>query len=337
MVSMGRALLADPELPNKAAEGRFEDIAPCTGCCFGCVHRQTKLQPMSCVINPTVGREKEMTITPAAKPKEVLVVGGGPGGMEAARVAAVRGHRVTLVEKGAKLGGQLNLACVHPTKQELVKWVQYLSVQVKKAGVEVELNKEVTVELIEQMKPDVVVVAAGGDVVLPDIPGVDRDEVVSAKAVFEGTKAITRGKVLVVGGGMAGCEVADLLADRGDEQSGAGVEVTIVDMLEDIALDVPAQSRMLLMPSLREKGVRILTSATVKEITEEGVVIAKDGREETMAGLDLIIVACGTRSTQALGEEIEGKVSELYAIGDAKQPRDALEAIAEGAEVARAI
>lgn len=337
MVSLGRALLADPELPNKAAEGRFEDIAPCTGCCFGCVHRQTKLQPMSCVINPTVGREKEMAITPAAKPKQVLVVGGGPGGMEAARVAAARGHRVTLVEKSAKLGGQLNLACVHPTKQEIVKWIQYLSVQVEKAGVEVELNKEVTPELIEQMKPDAVVVAAGGEVALPDIPGVDRDEVVPAKAVFEGTKAITRGKVLVVGGGMVGCEIADLLADRGDEQSTAGVEVTIVEMLDDIALDVPAQSRTLLMPSLREKGVRALTSATVKAITEEGVVIAKDGREETLAGLDLVIIACGTKSTQVLGEEIEGKVPELYVIGDAKQPRDALEAISEGSQVARAL
>jgi 2,4-dienoyl-CoA reductase (NADPH2) len=108
-------------------------------------------------------------------------------------------------------------------------------------------------------------------------------------------------------------------------------------MLEDIALDVPAQSRTLLMPSLREKGVRSLTSATVKEITEEGVVIERDGREETLAGLDLIVVACGTRSTQDLGEKIEGKVSELYVIGDAKQPRDALEAIAEGSEVARSI
>jgi NAD(H)-dependent 7beta-hydroxy-3-oxo-delta4-cholenoic acid oxidoreductase len=337
MVSMGRALLADPELPNKAAEGRFEDIAPCTGCCFGCVHRQTKMHPMSCVINPSVGREREMIIEPAAKPKQVLVVGGGPGGLEAARVAAVRGHRVTLVEKGAKLGGQLNLACVHPTKQELAKWVQYLSVQVEKAGVEVELNREVTPELIEQRKPDVVILAAGGEVMLPEIPGVDRGLVVPAKAVFEGTKAITRGKVLVVGGGMVGCEVADMLADRGDEQSGAGVEVTIVDALDDIALDVPAQSRTLLMPSLREKGVRSLTSATVKEITEEGVVIERDGREETLAGMDLIVVACGTRSTQDLGEKIEGKVSELYVIGDAKQPRDALEAIAEGSEVARSI
>ena len=257
--------------------------------------------------------------------------------MEAARVAATRGHRVTLVEKAAKLGGQLNLACVHPTKQEIAKWVQYLSRQVEKAGVAVELNTEITPEQIEARKPDVVILAAGGEVVLPEIPGVDRDEVVSAKAVLEGTKAITRGKVLVVGGGMVGCEVADLIADRGDQQSGAGVEVTIVDTLNDIALDVPAQSRALLMPSLREKGVRSLPSTTVKAITEAGVVIETQGREETIAGLNLIVVACGARSTQDLGERIEGRVPELYVIGDAKQPRDALEAIAEGSQVARAI
>lgn len=135
---------------------------------------------------------------------------------------------------------------------------------------------------------------------------------------------------------MVGCEVADLLADRGDQQSGAGVEVTIVEMLHDIALDVPAQSRALLMPSLREKGVKSLTLATVKAITEEGVVIAKDGREEILAGVDRVIIACGTKSTQVLGQELEGKVAELYVIGDAKQPRDALDAIAEGSEVARA-
>lgn len=337
MVSMGRALLADPELPNKAAEGRFDDIAPCTGCSWGCVHRQMQMQSMSCVINPCVGREKELVILPAAQQKAVLVVGGGPGGLEAARVAAARGHDVTLIEKESNLGGQLGLACAVPMKQELSLWVQYLSRQVEKVGVRVELGREATAELVADMKPDVVIVASGAKGFVPPIPGVDGAKVVSASTVLGGKMAIVRGKVLVVGGGMVGCEVADLLADLGDERSGTGVEVTIVEMLEDIALDMPAQYRVLLMPRLREKGVRIITLATVKEITEDEVVITKDGREEAIAGSDHIILACGTISVDNLSNKIQGKVPEVYVIGDAKQPRHALDAVAEGREVARTI
>jgi len=160
---MGRALLADPELPNKAAEGRFDDIAPCAACGLGCVGEQMKMRPMTCVINPSVGREKEMPLVPATNRKKVLIAGGGPGGLEAARVAAVRGHEVTLCEKGAKLGGQLNAAAMAPTKQEIALWIQYLVTQVEKAGVRVELNQEVTAQLIDERKPDVVIVATGGE------------------------------------------------------------------------------------------------------------------------------------------------------------------------------
>ena len=163
MTVMGRALLADPELPNKAAEGRFDDIAPCAACGLGCVGEQMKMRSMTCVINPSVGREKEMALVPAARRKRVLVAGGGPGGLEAARVAALRGHEVTLCEKGAKLGGQLNAAAMAPTKQEIALWIQYLAAQVEKAGVRVELNQEVTPQLIEERKPDVVIVATGGE------------------------------------------------------------------------------------------------------------------------------------------------------------------------------
>jgi NAD(H)-dependent 7beta-hydroxy-3-oxo-delta4-cholenoic acid oxidoreductase len=307
MVAMGRALLADPELPNKAAEGRFDDIAPCTGCTCGCVHRQMQVQP------------------------------GGPGGMEAARVAAIRGHRVTLVEKDATLGGQLRLACVPPTTQELGLWVRYLSGQLEKAGVEVRMNTEATPALIQEMKPDVVIVASGGEELAPSIPGAEGARVTSAGAVLGGKKAILNGKVLVIGGGMIGCHVADLLADRGDERSGAGVEVTIVDMLEDISPDMPALPRMLLMPRLREKGVRAITSAVVKEITEDEVLIEKGGQPEALGRFDHIVTACGTKSVDHLSGEIQDPHPEVYVIGDAKQPRTALEAIAEAAEVARAI
>lgn len=337
MVVMGRALLADPELPNKAREGSIEDIAPCTSCGQGCLRTQLTYEPMTCVINPAVGREKEMVITPVAKQKKVLVIGGGPGGLEAARVSALRGHKVMLWEKASKLGGQINLAAIPPMKQELSKWIIYLSTQVKKAQVKVELNKEATPELIEKEKPDVVIVATGGKPLTPAIPGVEGKKVVTANEVLEGKLAISRGKVLIIGGGMVGCEIADMLADTGYNQTTGSVPVTIVEMLADIGLDVIPQTRMLLLPRLREKGVEVITSATVREFLEDGVIIIKDGQEETIRGMDFIILACGTESVDELSAKIKDKVPEVYVIGDAKAPRKALEAIAEAAEIAREI
>jgi NAD(H)-dependent 7beta-hydroxy-3-oxo-delta4-cholenoic acid oxidoreductase len=220
MVVMGRPLLADPELPNKAKEGRLEDINPCIGCSQGCLGRIMSVASLTCVINPTVGREKEMTITPAAEPRRVLVAGGGPGGLEAARVAALRGHEVTLCEKDTKLGGQFNLAAVAPTKQELCKVIKYLSIQVEKAGVRVLLNTEVTPQLVDELKPDVVIVATGGVPLIPDIPGIRGDNVVSAHDVLASKVGIQNGDVLVIGGGMVGLEVAEVLADGGGVAGG---------------------------------------------------------------------------------------------------------------------
>ncbi|MDR9459592.1 MAG: FAD-dependent oxidoreductase [Dehalococcoidia bacterium] len=337
MIVMGRALLADPELPNKAKEGNIEDIAPCTSCGQGCLRTQLTYEPMTCVINPTVGREKEMTITPAARQKKVLVIGGGPGGMEAARVSALRGHHVTLWEKASKLGGQMNLAVIPPTKQELSKWIIYLSTQVNKLPVKVELNKEATPGLIKKEKPDIVIVATGGKPLIPEIPGIEGNKVVTATDVLEGKLSISRGNVIIIGGGMVGCEIADMLADPGYNQTTGSVSVTIIEMLADIGLDIIPQTRMLLLPRMREKGVKAITSATVKEIIEDGVIIMKEGKEETIHGVDFIILTCGTESVDELSAQLKDTVPEVYVIGDAKAPRKALEAIAEAAEIARKI
>lgn len=337
MVVMGRALLADPELPNKAAAGRFDDITPCTACSLGCIGEQAKMRPMTCVVNPALGREKEAPILPAPRRKRVLVAGGGPGGMEAARLAALRGHDVTLCEKGDRLGGQLNLAVIAPTKQELTVWIQFLIKQVLKAGVRVELGKEVTSELLDQMKPDVLVIATGGECIVPPIPGVHRANVVHSSDILQGRLNAVRNKVLIIGGGSVACEVADAIAGPGDNPLDTENNVTMVEMMPEVAQDEPPAARMLLLQRLRDKGVRIVTSATVKEITDDGVVIEKDGAAQTIAGMDHVVLACGTRSNQRLKELVADRVPEVHVIGDAQRARRALEAIAEGFEVGRTI
>jgi len=350
MIMLGRALLADQNWVNKAADGKFEDIAPCVGCGVGCISHREDGSPMSCVINPTVGRERELVIEPAEKTKNVMVIGGGPGGLEAARVAALRGHKATIFEKDSKVGGQLNLAAVPPMKQELAKWVKYLLSQAKKAGVEIELNTEVTPELVQEIKPDVAIVAVGSEAFVPDFPGIDNPKVVTAHDILagkvtvplenpllSGKVGIPKANVVVLGGGMVGCEVADYLATKGDNPIVGRVAVTVVTSKKEVGLDMVSEIRTLLMQRLWEKGVTFSYSSIVKEILDDGVLIEKDGNEEILSGIDMIILARGVKSVDNLSETIKDYVTEVYVIGDAKEPREALEAIAEGSQIAREI
>jgi len=333
IVVLGRALLADPEWVNRAAAGRVDDIAPCVGCGLGCVRNRERGGDMTCIVNPRVGRERETEIRPAQNKKRVMVAGGGPAGLEAAAVAASAGHEVVLYEKSSVLGGQYALASVPPGKQELSKVVRYLALQAAKAGVRMEMNVEVTPERVAIEKPDVLIVATGA-IPRRTIPGSDRANVLTAREVLNGSSAV-QGRVLIVGGGMVGCEIALYLAS-GDALTGAADEVTILEMADHVANDMWAESRALLVHELKEKGVRILTSAKVKAITDEGVHVAVHGADQVVAGMDWVVLAIGGESENSLASSAHPGC-EVHVIGDASEPRQVLEAIHEGFEIGRGI
>ncbi|MGB2798643.1 MAG: FAD-dependent oxidoreductase [Dehalococcoidia bacterium] len=327
LVAWGRQSLADPELPNKVAAGMLDEICPCTACMQGCVgylFNPDKLR-VSCLVNPFCGREAELKIEPSDKCKNVAVIGGGPGGLEAAWVAAARGHQVTLYEKERALGGQFRVAAIAPTKQDVSKAIGYFTRMGEKHGVCFKLGIEATAEQILAEKPDAVVLATGGEPLIPDIKGIAGTRIVTALETLEGKKQ-AGAKVLIVGGGMVGCETADFLGEHGHQ-------VTIIEMLPEVAADVEDAVKYFLFERLKDYGVQIETGATVKEFLEDGVIVEKDGQETRLTGFDTIVLAMGVRSVNPLKEKLEGKV-ELYVIGDALEPRKAIDAIEEGARVA---
>jgi 7beta-hydroxy-3-oxochol-24-oyl-CoA 4-desaturase len=264
------------------------------------------------------------------------VVGAGPAGLEAARVAARAGHDVYLYERDEGPGGQFNLAAVPPGKQELCKITRYLSLQAGKAGAKIVYNTPVTPELLAREKPDALVIATGARACRPAMPGAGGTNVLTAHEVLAGNADIGPGKVLIIGGGMVGCELASFIASVGDNITIGRTEVVIAEMTDTVAADMFSEGRELLMEKLRHKEVRIITSATVKEITADGAVVALPCGDETITGMDYIIFAAGAEPVNDLSEAAAG-VAEVHVIGDAREPRQVLDAIREGSEIGRVL
>ncbi len=329
MVALGRQLIADPHWTEKVASGRTEDIIPCISCN---VCSQTGLAGggLRCSVNPFTGREAELTIEPASSPKKVMVVGGGPAGMEAATVAAQRGHQVTLYERQSQLGGQLIPAALPPHKQELALLNRYLAGQLAKSTVRVKLGVEVTPELVAQEAPDAVILAAGSMPLTPEIPGINGSQVASAVDVLSG-KVDVGEKVVVIGGELVGCETANFLSQQGKK-------VTVLRRGPEMAAGMFPSNRRALLGRLKEKAVALITG--VKEyqaITGDGLVmIDGEGKRQTVEA-DTIVLAAGAIADDRMARAIEGKVSEIHLAGDCVQPRRILDAIHEGARLGREI
>lgn len=323
LVAMGRGSLADPELPNKAAAGKFAEINTCIGCLQGCVGIISLDKPIKCLVNPTLGRENEFALKPAPNKKKVFIAGGGPGGAEAAIVAAKRGHEVHLYEKTDQLGGHFRLAAVPPSKGEIASFISWQRNELAKLNVAVHFNTELTTGMVNSEKPEAVIVATGGKPITPDIPGLKTSSVVSAHDVLSG-KVQVGNNVLIIGGGQVGSETADHLAHHGKKP-------TIIEMLPDIANDVGAASvRYFLIKSLKENDVKVIVNSQVKEITGNSVIFVNGGREEKIGPFDTIVFAVGVQSENELTAKLQGKVKQLITIGDASKARKALEAIEEG-------
>lgn len=321
LVAIGKALLADPEIPNKVASGIVEDIKPCI-LCMACRDDlyETGVS-VRCQVNPAMGREAEFKIVQAKSAKKVLIVGGGPAGMEAARVAALRGHEVALWEENPRLGGQLNYAVVPPYKNGIEPLIEYFQTQMRKLGVKIELGKDATATLVKEFQPEVVVVATGSVPIIPETCREKRNNIVTALEVLGGYKEI-RERVVVVGGGRIGCEVAEFLAKRYKD-------VMILEMLEEIGMDIGPSLRPSILERLKAAGIQIEAGIKIVEITEKGVRGLRNGSSEFF-NAGTIVIAVGMKSERQLAEILEGIVPEIHLIGDCIEPRRIREAVADG-------
>jgi 2,4-dienoyl-CoA reductase-like NADH-dependent reductase (Old Yellow Enzyme family)/thioredoxin reductase len=325
LIALGRALIADPDWPAKAASGRREEIRPCIAC-NACVDLVARAEEARCAVNPEVGRDGTFEIVPAQRPRRVMVVGAGPAGMEAARIARLRGHEVSIWERDPELGGKLDVAARAPSKANVLRFRSYQAQLLAKLGVEIHTGVEVGAAEIEQQAPDVVVLAVGADPLIPPIAGIDAAHVLDAQEILLGRVSIAPGRrVVVIGGSATGCETAEFLA-------GSAGAVSILEMMPGVGRGVEQITRRRLLGDLREAGVQILTEAKVTMIEPGRVVYQRPDGGEGFVEADDVALAIGWRPRgEDLAAAIDG--TELVILGDALTPADFVAAVNAGADV----
>jgi len=324
IVALGRGLLADPHWPKKVHKGEGNEIRPCIGCNEGCLYRTSvEFKPISCAVNPATGREK--SYAPRAvrrRSKRVLIVGGGIAGMEAARVATIRGCEVTLYEKAERLGGHLRAASVPDFKQDIGRLLDWYTYQLEKLEVDIKLQTEATAELIKTENPHTVIIATGSAPIIPTIPGIEKPIVATCIELLL-RKEESGENVLVVGGELLGCETALWLANQGKK-------VSIVEALPEMGAGIHHANRVMLLDMLRDKEVMCMTGTGLKEVMDDGVIVIDNNRTKKTSMCDTVALALGLKPDRELYESLTRDITELYLIGDCKEPRRILHAIWDG-------
>lgn len=332
MVVIGRAQLADPEFCNKAKNGNVDDIVRCVGCNQGCYDGFSNPDApfITCMRNPALGREAEFVINKTDNPKNVLIVGGGVAGLEAAIELKDRGHNPILCEASDSLGGQFVLAGAAPRKEEMKEAAIAMGEMAKRKGVEIKLSTPVDAEVIKDINPDEVIIAAGAEPIKLNVPGANLPHVTNSHDILAG-KAKVNGDIVVIGGGLVGLEVAEYL-------SGNVNKITVVEMLNEVAKDLGQLRKICVMESLYHEGIKTITEAKCVEIKEKSIVIDKNGVVEEVP-CDSVIVAIGARSRnfESISDYCKENNIPYHVIGDAVRARRALNCIEEASEVARRI
>ncbi|MDR2006068.1 MAG: FAD-dependent oxidoreductase [Acidaminococcales bacterium] len=359
LVSLGRAHLADPDFAEKIASGRLEEIRTCIACGQGCYDRRFSGKDVLCMINYETGREGSVPGAPSPAPKKLLVAGGGVAGMEFAVRAGERGHKVTLWEKSAELGGQLHLAAVPLGKRDFKHLLSYQKAMLKKLGVTVCLNKEATKESVALFQPDAVILATGGESVPPPFPiTMDKENVMAAGDVLTG-KAMPGREVVIIGGGAVGCETAVYIADQATlsaEQvkfliiheaesfeeikrllNSSSRKVTIVEMQDKTGKDIGISTKWGVKKQIKRLGIKELTQTKVVGVSPDGVKAEAPDGKSSIIPADTVIIAAGAKARDKLAKELAGVVKDIYIIGDAKKPAKIMDAINDANELAAAI
>lgn len=330
-VHMVRAFHADPEILIKSQKGQMDNVCMCMGC-SKCGDIMTMHLPTICTVNPAAGREKELELKPARTKKKVMVIGGGIAGMEAARIACIRGHDVTLFEKDEELGGQIRWASKGKHHEEFFQTARYRIHEVKRTGVKVERGKEITLNEIQAFRPEVVVVATGAIPFIPMIPGINKPMVDTSFNVLSG-KAKVGSKTIVIGGSREGLTVAEFLAENGSD-------VIIAEPSANMGSDLGAVAFLVTSGRINENpAITVRLYTTVENIGDNEVTLQSQGHFEKITGIDSVVVALNRAPVNHLADDISiyGKIAEVYCIGDAVIPRDASDAILEGAVIGRRI